>query len=545
MKKKIGILAGLAASFIVTGVCAKNDIMNIVNDGYIDITGTGAKANSVVTLEIVDVSVDLSDYDTWKGYEDNGETTAFFGTTVSDADGNYEFNIYLPKSGAYVTRIGNEDFEEVKVSDLNYTNVEESKRTLTEIKEASAADDTETVKTLISENRYAIGLQSNVYEDADFDKTSGILASYIKENSDLVTEENIATICEKAMIISLLDSDEFTDLDKYAEGFGIRGMRIEEFYDSDFSKALTSYLKDEDISSVEEYNSALEEGIIVCLVNDNGSVDNLKAVLLEYADDLGLSESKITTEKCRQLMKKGIDSTDDIEDIINQSSTQTGGGNGGGGGDYGSKTSKKPAIQLPQTIIEQPTPETTVNTEVFSDLDGYEWAKESIVGLYREGIINGRAPRVFAPSENVLREEFVKMIVGTFELSVIGEKLTFSDVADDAWYTEYIECAYHSNIVKGYSDEIFGIGDRITRQDAAVMVVNAAKACDYTFGDNGADFEFTDEADISDYAKEAVKTLVKAGIISGDENGRFNPKGNATRAEAAKILYMTLCNTQK
>ena len=107
------------------------------------------------------------------------------------------------------------------------------------------------------------------------------------------------------------------------------------------------------------------------------------------------------------------------------------------------------------------------------------------------------------------------------------------------------KCVYHSKIVKGYSDEKFGIGDAITRQDVAVMVVNAAKTCDYKFEETGADITFSDEDEISEYAKEAVKTLVRAGVISGDDAGRFNPKGNATRAEAAKILYMTLGNTRQ
>lgn len=52
----------------------------------------------------------------------------------------------------------------------------------------------------------------------------------------------------------------------------------------------------------------------------------------------------------------------------------------------------------------------------------------------------------------------------------------------------------------------------------------------------GAVKDFGDGADISGYAKEAVETLVQAGVISGDENGRFNPNHNLTREQAAKII---------
>ena len=47
---------------------------------------------------------------------------------------------------------------------------------------------------------------------------------------------------------------------------------------------------------------------------------------------------------------------------------------------------------------------------------------------------------------------------------------------------------------------------------------------------------FTDE--ISDFAKEAVKEMQMAGILEGDGSGVFKPLNNATRAEAAKIIYM-------
>ncbi|HHW00656.1 MAG TPA: S-layer homology domain-containing protein, partial [Clostridiaceae bacterium] len=54
---------------------------------------------------------------------------------------------------------------------------------------------------------------------------------------------------------------------------------------------------------------------------------------------------------------------------------------------------------------------------------------------------------------------------------------------------------------------------------------------------------FTDEAEISGYAKEAVAAIQKAGIIKGTGDGRFAPKNNATRAEAAVIIYRLLNRT--
>ena len=47
---------------------------------------------------------------------------------------------------------------------------------------------------------------------------------------------------------------------------------------------------------------------------------------------------------------------------------------------------------------------------------------------------------------------------------------------------------------------------------------------------------FLDDANISDYAKDAVYALREWGIISGSDTSAFNPQKNASRAETAKML---------
>lgn len=87
---------------------------------------------------------------------------------------------------------------------------------------------------------------------------------------------------------------------------------------------------------------------------------------------------------------------------------------------------------------------------------------------------------------------------------------------------------------KGISEDTFGVGMSVSRQDAAALISRAMKLTDKY----NADAElFTDEADISDYALKSVKILRQMGIISGYEDGSFRPLGTITRAEAAKMLY--------
>ncbi|MCI5892028.1 MAG: S-layer homology domain-containing protein [Clostridiales bacterium] len=167
----------------------------------------------------------------------------------------------------------------------------------------------------------------------------------------------------------------------------------------------------------------------------------------------------------------------------------------------------------------------------FTDIADVEWAKEAILALSNLGIVNGMGDGVFAPQQQVTREQFAKMIVGVMGYSVDSNAVTeFSDANGD-WYTPYIAAAAQNGLVTGREDGTFGVGDNITRQDMAVIIFRA-------LGSNASEIhEFTDSADISGYAVEAVSALYNMGIISGYTDGSFGPKDNATRAEAAKMLY--------
>ncbi|MDK2814543.1 MAG: arabinan endo,5-alpha-L-arabinosidase, partial [Thermoanaerobacter sp.] len=54
---------------------------------------------------------------------------------------------------------------------------------------------------------------------------------------------------------------------------------------------------------------------------------------------------------------------------------------------------------------------------------------------------------------------------------------------------------------------------------------------------------FSDNNKISEWAKNAVANAVKLGIVKGYKDNTFRPKENATRAEAAAMLYRVLEKT--
>ena len=105
------------------------------------------------------------------------------------------------------------------------------------------------------------------------------------------------------------------------------------------------------------------------------------------------------------------------------------------------------------------------------------------------------------------------------------------------WYFEYVESAYNLGIINGVADGVFAPDALITRQDMAVMVARAAAVSGKTIAEVAESKTFDDAESISDYAQNAVDALVKGGIINGMSDTEFAPLNNATRAQAAKILY--------
>ncbi len=52
--------------------------------------------------------------------------------------------------------------------------------------------------------------------------------------------------------------------------------------------------------------------------------------------------------------------------------------------------------------------------------------------------------------------------------------------------------------------------------------------------------QFIDETEVSDWARANVEWAVGSGLITGTDEGRIDPQGNTTRAEAATILQRFL-----
>lgn len=215
--------------------------------------------------------------------------------------------------------------------------------------------------------------------------------------------------------------------------------------------------------------------------------------------------------------------------------TPQGGGNSSGGLPViGAIVSTQPGIS--PSSASNFTMKSVVRDMNFNDISNVSWAKNSILALANRGIIDGVSETEFNPDANITREQFIKIVMGAFNFNTSGRPVTYSDVSDDEWYFPYISAATQNGLITGINDKEFGVGMPITRQDMAVILYRVITKLEIIIK-NEEEPQFADNDQISDYAKKAVASFSATGLINGVGDNSYNPRGNATRAQAAHLIY--------
>lgn len=228
------------------------------------------------------------------------------------------------------------------------------------------------------------------------------------------------------------------------------------------------------------------------------------------------------------------DSTIVLDVVKSPSSSPRGGSSGGGGvsgfssGGYMQKAENNTVT--PKSVFE------------FNDLDSVGWAQKSIAALLSKKIISESEDNKFRPDAEVTREQFVKMMVMALDVFDEGAVCGLRDVQTDAWYSPYVASAVNSELIFGDDAGDFGVGKSITREDMSVIIYRALEKAGAVLGE-ASDEKFADDEEISDYAANAIYSLKNMRIINGVGENRFDPKGTATRAMAAKVIYKMMEET--
>lgn len=174
----------------------------------------------------------------------------------------------------------------------------------------------------------------------------------------------------------------------------------------------------------------------------------------------------------------------------------------------------------------------------FGDVPASAWYSGYVKYVYENNLMTGLKNDIFGPAESLARAQFATILYRMEGEPEVEYNNKFPDVGAGIWYTDPILWASEAGIVNGYTDTgLFGPGDKINREQMAVMMYRYAKYMKYDTSQKTDFSKFQDAASVNEFAKEAMQWAVGSGIITGAEGGiKLNPQGNANRAECATII---------
>lgn len=112
-------------------------------------------------------------------------------------------------------------------------------------------------------------------------------------------------------------------------------------------------------------------------------------------------------------------------------------------------------------------------TNSYSDCNSDLWCNNAISTLSNMGIIDGYSDGTFRPYGKITRAQFAKIAVGFFETTTQEYQGYYSDIPENAWFTNYVEAASRVGLIQGFADGTFRPNVNITRAQACVIVNRA------------------------------------------------------------------------
>jgi hypothetical protein len=168
-----------------------------------------------------------------------------------------------------------------------------------------------------------------------------------------------------------------------------------------------------------------------------------------------------------------------------------------------------------------------------------KWYDASVTEMASRGIISGIGENMFAGERVITRAEFTAILVRALGLpsnSMTAE--AYSDVSANQWYYGSVGTAYEYGLVTDNGEALFDPTGNITKQEAMVMIISAAKLT--VFDDNvDNNTGFSDVNEIGAWVFDAVKLNGDSDQIVGS-NDQLHPKDNISHAETAVVILRLL-----
>ena len=165
-----------------------------------------------------------------------------------------------------------------------------------------------------------------------------------------------------------------------------------------------------------------------------------------------------------------------------------------------------------------------------------DWAATDAGRAERLGLVTNTLGTDYTRS--ITRIQFTELVVNCVEKAtgstIDTGSVKFTDTADSA-----AQKAATVGIVKGTGDSTrFSPGRLITREEVATMLYRAILYTNPTEVPVVASFTmFSDAAQVSDWAQEAMGSMIACGIINGYSDSILAPKANVNIEQAIVLVY--------
>lgn len=199
----------------------------------------------------------------------------------------------------------------------------------------------------------------------------------------------------------------------------------------------------------------------------------------------------------------------------------------GGGGSGGSPSTDPKPNPTPTEILPDNVP--------LSDINGH-WAGEAISYIVNKGLLGTIDGKSFGPDLHMTRAMFVTVLFRMDNEPEMEYKNIYKDVKDGLWYSKSVNWASQKGLVKGIGKNIFGINEKITREQLAVLMMRYAQYRGIDTSVRGDLSKFKDIGPKSIWAKDALSWAVGTNLLGGTSENKMEPKAYTTRAEIAVIL---------
>ncbi|GKX28650.1 hypothetical protein SH1V18_11300 [Vallitalea longa] len=204
-----------------------------------------------------------------------------------------------------------------------------------------------------------------------------------------------------------------------------------------------------------------------------------------------------------------------------------------------------------KNFMEEAINDNATFTCTLTDIES-SWAKDAITELASLNAINGFTDHTYKPNNNMHLSEFITMFTKVFYSDLLETETTSGKILRrisedniiagiEKWWTECFLIG--SNYLIKDSDiqyyYLMHMDKQMERQEMAYMVANHLKLNLQQFTTTAIDINKAD-----DQYQSHINACMSAEVIVGTGNGKFNPTGIVTRAEAAQVILNVINYTK-